>query len=118
MLFSACTCAEIQAPIFIFLDDTHYLPFSEVPVFLDYAHAVTRDKPVWLKVAGIRHQMRWFVHEPPTGLQIPHDAIEINLDITLQEPERAKQFLQKVLDSFVDECGARPRRAFVSAPGS
>jgi hypothetical protein len=39
-----------------------------------------------------------------------------NLDITLQEPERAKQFLQSVLDSFVDECGARPRRGFISAP--
>lgn len=109
-------CAETQVPIFVFLDDVHYLPYSEVPDFLDLVHAVSRDNPVWLKVAGIRHQMRWFRHEPPTGLQIPHDAIEINLDITLQEPERAKQFLQQVLDGFVEECDARPRRAFISAP--
>lgn len=109
-------CTETQLPIFVFLDDVHYLPYAEVPDFLDHTHAISRDNPIWLKVAGIRHQMRWFRHEPPTGLQIPHDAIEINLDITLQEPERAKQFLQQVLDGFVDECDARPRRAFISAP--
>lgn len=109
-------CAETQVAIYVFLDDVHYLPYSEVPDFLDHAHAISRDNPIWLKVAGIRHQMRWFRHEPPTGLQIPHDAIEVNLDITLQEPERAKQFLQQVLDGFVNECGARPRRAFISAP--
>jgi hypothetical protein len=108
-------CTEIQAPIYIFLDDVHYLPFGDVPDFLDLAHAVTRDNNVWLKVAGIRHQMRWFRPEPPTGLQIPHDALEINLDITLQEPERAKVFLQDVLNSFIEECDARPRRAFISA---
>ncbi len=109
-------CTETQAPVYVFLDDVHYLPYSEVPDFLDHTHGISRDNPIWLKIAGIRHQMRWFRHEPPTGLQIPHDAIEINLDITLQEPERAKQFLQQVLDGFIDECDARPRRAFISAP--
>ena len=108
-------CAEIQVPVYVFLDDVHYLPYSEVPDFLDRIHGVTRDNPVWLKIAGIRHQMRWFRPEPPTGLQLPHDAIEINLDITLQEPERAKRFLQNVLDAFVEECDARPRRGFISA---
>lgn len=108
-------CAETQTPIYIFLDDVHYLHYSEGPDFLDRVHAFTRDNPMWLKVAGIRHQMRWFRPEPPTGMQLPHDAIEINLDITLQEPERAKRFLQSVLDSFVEECDARPRRGFVAA---
>jgi hypothetical protein len=57
--------------------------------------------------------MRWFLAEPPTGMQLQHDAIEVNLDITLQEPERAKLFLQSVLDSFVEECDAKPRRGFI-----
>lgn len=110
-------CAETQTSVYVFLDDVHYLPYSEGPDFLDRVLAVSRDNPVWLKIAGIRHQMRWFRAEPPTGMQLPHDAIEINLDITLQEPERAKQFLQSVLDAFVDECDAKPRRGFVS-PGA
>lgn len=107
-------CAEAQAVVYVFLDDVHYLEYHEGPEFLDRVHGFTRDNPVWLKVAGIRHQMRWFRPEPPTGMQVPHDAIEINLDITLQEPERAKRFLQSVLDSFVDECDARPRRGFIA----
>jgi hypothetical protein len=105
---------ETQVPIYVFLDDVHYLKYGEGPDFLDRVHAVTRDNPVWLKIAGIRHQMRWFRAEPPTGMQLPHDAIEVNLDITLQEPERAKRFLQSVLDAFVEECDARPRRGFIS----
>lgn len=108
-------CTEVQVPVYIFLDDVHYLPYSAVPAFLDHIHGVTRDNPVWLKVAGIRHQMRWFIPEPPTGLQLPHDAIEIDLDITLQEPERARRFLQNVLDAFIEECSARPKRGFISA---
>jgi hypothetical protein len=107
-------CTEIQRPVFVFLDDVHYLPYAEVPEFLDMAHGSTRDIPVWLKVAGIKHQMRWFSPDPPRGLQSGHDAIEINLDITLQDPERAKVFLQSVLDGFIDECEAGPRRGFLS----
>ena len=108
-------CAETQVPVYVFLDDVHYLPYDEQAQFLDKVHGLTRDNPVWLKVAGIRHQMRWFVPEPPTGLQLPHDANEIDLDITLQEPERARLVLQGVLDGFVDECDARPRRGFIGA---
>jgi len=109
-------CAETQVPVYVFLDDVHYLPYNEQAQFLDKVHGLTRDNPVWLKVAGIRHQMRWFVPEPPTGLQLPHDANEIDLDITLQEPERARRVLQDVLDGFVDECDARPRRGFIGGP--
>ncbi len=106
-------CVETQVPIYLFLDDIHYLTYHSVPDLLDRLHGLSREVPVWLKIAGIRHQMRWFRPEPPTGLQLQHDAIEINLDITLQEPERAKQFLQSVLDGFIEECDATPRRGFL-----
>lgn len=42
---------ETQSPIFVFLDDLHYLPRDQVPIFLDKLHGVTRDTRVWLKVA-------------------------------------------------------------------
>ncbi|MCI0565070.1 MAG: hypothetical protein MN733_41925, partial [Nitrososphaera sp.] len=68
---------------------------------------------VWLKVAGIQHQTRWFVSNPPTGLQTGHDAAIISLDVTLEQPERAKEFLQYVLRGYVDECDAKPVSAFL-----
>jgi len=109
-------CLESQHPVYIFLDDIHYLPTTQVPQFLDLLHGITRDNPVWLKVAGIQHQTRWFIPSPPTGLQTGHDAAIINLDVTLEHPERAKQFLQDVLRGYVDECDASPFSSFLSVP--
>lgn len=100
--------------IYLFVDDIHYLPSGDVPNFLDLLHGVTRDNLVWLKVAGIQHQTRWFIPVPPTGLQTGHDAAIINLDVTLEHPERAKDFLQSVLRGYVEECDALPLSKVVS----
>lgn len=108
-------CLETGQAIYIFLDDIHYLQTQQVPQFLDLLHGITRDNPVWLKVAGIQHQTRWFNPNPPTGLQTGHDAAIINLDVTLEHPERAKLFLQNVLRGYVEECDASPVSKFLSA---
>jgi len=63
---------------------------------------------MWLKIAGIQHQTRWFIPVPPTGLQTGHDATIISLDVTLEHPEKAKAFLSSVLKGYVEECGALP----------
>ncbi|CAG9218817.1 MULTISPECIES: ATP-binding protein [Burkholderia] len=99
---------QAQRTIYLFVDDIHYLPSAEVPHFLDLLHGVTRDNLVWLKIAGIQHQTRWFIPVPPTGLQTGHDAAIINLDVTLEHPERAKQFLESVLRGYIEECNASP----------
>lgn len=106
---------QAQRTIYLFVDDIHYLPSSEVPHFLDLLHGVTRDNLVWLKVAGIQHQTRWFIPVPPTGLQTGHDATIINLDVTLEHPERAKEFLENVLRGYVEECSALPLSNVLSA---
>ena len=87
---------------------------AEVPGLLDLLHGVSRDNPVWLKVAGIRHQTRWFTPTPPRGLQTGHDASIINLDVTLEQPARAKTFLQNILRSYVEESQTSPSRGFLS----
>jgi hypothetical protein len=106
---------QAQRTIYLFVDDIHYLPSSEVPYFLDLLHGVTRDNLVWLKIAGIQHQTRWFIPVPPTGLQTGHDAAIINLDVTLEHPERAKEFLESVLRGYVEECNALPLGNVLSA---
>ncbi|WP_343592028.1 ATP-binding protein [Paracidovorax wautersii] len=99
---------QTQKTIFLFIDDVHYLPSQEVPKFLDLLHGVSRDNLMWLKVAGIQHQTRWFIPVPATGLQTGHDADIINLDVTLEYPERAKLFLENVLRSYVEDSQALP----------
>jgi AAA ATPase domain len=108
-------CATTGKPLFIFLDDIHYMRSEEVPGLLDLLHGISRDNPLWLKVAGIRHQTRWFTQDPPIGLQTGHDASIINLDITLEQPSRAKAFLRDILLSYVDESNAEPLRGFLSS---
>lgn len=105
---------EAQSDIFIFLDDLHYLPADKVPHFLDLVHGATRDVSAWIKAAAIRHQTRWFIPNPPIGLQLDHDATGINLDITLEEPERARGFLESVLSGYVDECGIASTSRFLA----
>ena len=94
---------EKQGDLFIFLDDFHYLKVEEQPVFLDLIHSVTRDLPIWIKAACIKHQSRWFTDNPPTGLQVGHDAAVIDLDITLEDPAKARKFLTNILDGFIQE---------------
>ena len=90
---------------YIFLDDLHYLPSAEQPKLLDLVHGAVRDSDAWLKVAGIRHLTRWFQEKPPLGLQTGHDADHIDLDVTLEEPSRAKTFLEQVFLRYARHVG-------------
>ncbi len=108
-------CVETSVQLYVFLDDVHYMNVQQVPLLLDLLHGITRDNPVWLKVAGIQHQTRWFIPNPPTGLQTGHDATIINLDVTLEHPERASKFLLDVLKGYVEECNALPLGRVISS---
>jgi hypothetical protein len=92
-------------PLLLFLDDFHYLSRSDQPRILDMLHAIVRDTNAWLKVAGIRHLSRWFNAQPPTGLQIGHDADQIDLDVTLENPSHAKTFLERILARYAVHVG-------------
>jgi hypothetical protein len=66
-------------------------------------HALTRDNRVWIKAAGIRNQCKWYSDNPPTGLQSGHDAQIISLDVTLEEPEKAREFLWEIFRTYAEE---------------
>jgi hypothetical protein len=91
--------------LYIFLDDFYYLPRSLQPQVLDVLHGCVRDSDAWLKIASIRHLTRWFQSSPPVGLQTGHDADLIDLDVTLQDPGRAKEFLESVLQRYAEHVG-------------
>lgn len=100
-------------PLYIFLDDFYYLPRADQPAVLDGLHACVRDADAWLKISSIRHLSRWWQSSPPMGLQTGHDADTIDLDVTLQQPARAKAFLENVLGQYCQRVGiAAPWRIF------
>lgn len=94
---------ETQDDLYLFIDDFHYLSMAEQPKFLDLVHGVTRDSATWIKAAGIKHQSRWFTDNPPTGLQTGHDATIIGLDVTLEQPAKARDFLVSILRTYTEQ---------------
>jgi hypothetical protein len=106
--------AEHRSDLYIFLDDFHYLGTDDQPKFLDLVHGVTRDTASWIKLAGIRNQCRVFQSDPPMGMQIGHDAAVIPLDITLEDPQKARAFLSDVLQTYLTAAGIPNRSGFLS----
>lgn len=90
---------------YFFIDELHYLARAEQPRFLDLIHGSVRDCDAWVKVAGIRHLSRWFQPHPPVGMQTGHDADAIDLDLTLENPRKAKNFLEAILASYAKKTG-------------
>ncbi len=91
--------------LYLFLDDFHYLERDEQAHMLDMVHGTVRDCDAWMKVAAIQHLARWFDSEKQLGLQTGHDSAYIDLDVTLQDPQSAKAFLESVLLSYATHCG-------------
>lgn len=91
--------------LYLFVDDFYYLPRDQQPIVLDLLHGCVRDCNAWLKIASIRHLTRWFQSSPPLGLQTIHDADIIDLDVTLQDPKRAQEFLENVLERYAKHIG-------------
>ncbi|WP_147982339.1 hypothetical protein [Streptomyces sp. gb1(2016)] len=91
--------------LYVFVDDFYYLPRKDQPMILDMLHGCVRDCNAWLKVASIRHLTRWWQSSPPLGLQTMHDADLLDLDVTLQDPGRAKRFLENILTEYARHVG-------------
>ena len=91
--------------VFAFIDDFYYVPRDMQPLLLDMVHGAVRDSNIWLKIASIRHLTNWWQASPPMGLQSGQDADLINLDVTLQDPEKASVFLEGILAEYARKVG-------------
>ena len=91
--------------VFVFVDDFYLYPRSSQPLVLEGMHACTRDTEAWLKVASIKHLTTQWDARSQSGLEAPHDAETIELDLTLQDPGSATSFLIRVLESFAARAG-------------
>jgi hypothetical protein len=89
---------------FLFLDDLYHIRRSDQAQVIDYFHRIAKGNRLWLKIGTIRHRTQWYIHgDPPIGVKLGDDADEIDLDLTLEKYQLAKDFLIKVLRNFVGE---------------
>lgn len=91
--------------LYVFLDDFYLFPLRGQPSLLDHIAAVLRDCNGWIKVASIERLSRPFEPSTRMGLEIPHDATRIDLDVTLEEPAAAQAFLERVLSNYLVAVG-------------
>jgi len=95
--------------IYIYIDDFYLLPVAVQPAVLDYLAGMLRDCDGWLKIASIERLTRPFEPSSKVGLEVPHDASIIDLDVTLEDPEAAQKFLESVLSNYTTTAGiSRP----------
>jgi hypothetical protein len=91
--------------LYLFIDDFYYFPIERQFQLLDYISGMLSDCNAWLKVASIERLTRAFEPSSRMGLEVPHDATKIDLDVTLEDPEAAHNFLESVLSNYTATAG-------------
>ncbi len=95
--------------LYIFLDDAHLVSNELQPFLFDAMHSVLKGAGAWLNIAGVKHLTRLRDSSRNVGLQPPHDAQLIDLDLTLTDPKAARDHLVAILDKFLSMCGIKRR---------
>ncbi|MEU8661925.1 hypothetical protein, partial [Actinoplanes philippinensis] len=93
--------------LYLFIDDFYFMPMESQPRLLHNVAGMLRDCDGWIKVASIERLTRSFEPSSRLGLEFPHDASQIDLDITLEDPDAAQNFLESVLSGYTASAGVK-----------
>jgi len=86
---------------YLFLEDLYHIRRSDQARVIDYFHRLGKSSNLWIKIGTIRHRSSWYVNgDPPIGVKIGDDGDEIDLDLTLEKYQQAKDFLSRILKGF------------------
>lgn len=89
---------HIGKDIFLILDDFYFIRKDEQPYFIDFFHRVSKNIPLYLKVATIQHRSKLYIQtESYVGVELPHDAQAVHLDYNLQDFDRLVSFKRDLL---------------------
>jgi hypothetical protein len=91
--------------LIVYIDDFYFYPSATQPRLLDLSAGLLRDCNGWLKLASIERLTRPYEPSSRIGLEIPHDATKIDLDVTLEDPTAAQSFLETVLSHYTATAG-------------
>ncbi|MFK0214785.1 hypothetical protein [Streptomyces sp. NPDC090298] len=95
--------------VYLYIDDFYLFPEVAQPHLLDCVAGMLRDCDGWIKVASIERLTRSFEPSSRIGIEIPHDASKIDLDVTLEDPDSTQRFLESVLANYATHAGlAKP----------
>ncbi|EKO3944204.1 hypothetical protein F7U70_003110 [Vibrio fluvialis] len=97
---------HIGKDIFLILDDFYFIRKDEQPYFIDFFHRVSKNIPLYLKVATIQHRSKLYIQDQNyVGVELPHDAQPIHLDYSLQDFDRLVSFKRELLAHINQKAG-------------
>lgn len=94
--------------LFLIFDDFYFVNISDQPYLLDFFHRLTKNTSLSLKVATIRHRSKLFKRSDTFyGIELDNDAMEIDLDYTLDQFASVKNFLNSILNSAINKSATK-----------
>ena len=97
--------AKGTSPFTIFLDDLHVLDESVQPTVLAFIYKICRGNHSYIKISGISQLTKLWDSSLNLGLQPPHDAQIMSLDLNLTIPDKSKEHIVSILDAHAKYCG-------------
>jgi len=85
--------------LYLLLDDFYFIDTDNQPYLADVLHVLTKGTGAFLKLASIKHRSRLYIKDHSTyqGIEIGHDALEIDLDYSLEDIDELVQFYTQLL---------------------
>lgn len=97
--------ATPKKPFTIFLDDFHVIAKELQPLLLSALYSIARGNNTYIKLSGIEQFTKTWDEVSRKGLQPPHDATVLKLDLNLTMPDRSKQHIMSILNAHANYCG-------------
>jgi hypothetical protein len=97
--------ATRKRPFTIFLDDIHVLSAALQPQLLATIYSVSRGNNIYIKASGIEQLTKPWDAKTRKGLESPHDAQVLKLDLNLTMPDRSEKHILSILDAHARYCG-------------
>lgn len=91
---------------YLLLDDFYLLERALQPDVVDYLHGMLNGTGMFLKVASIQHRTTLSrVDGAFIGVEVGQDIERIDLDLTLEQPDRTAIHLSSILDTLAGQVG-------------
>lgn len=90
--------------LYLLVDDFYQIDLLHQPLITDYLKRLLRGIPCYLKMATVHHRSLLFVRSDVTeaGMQGGHDFTRLDLDFSLDNFQRAQQFLVAILHNVCE----------------
>ncbi len=94
--------AGAKKVFYLVLDDFYFIPIDDQPLLIDYIHRLTKGTGLFFKAATIKHRTKLSTTAATyVGIELPGDAVEIDLDYTLDDFSNLQQFMRDLLNKAI-----------------